>query len=262
MMQRNEVDCLEPWLRYHGHIFGYENLFVIDHGSDEQSVLATLNSYQLRGVRVRPMSAAIDFKDKGKIMSAALCQVDALGVYDLLLPLDCDEFVVMRDETGAPSCDRDAMLAYMAALAGETAMLQVTENFLNTLGHPGIFFALPYQKVFFTRGGCGFVDEGAHWGGSPRSSETKATRLVYVHFHHKRYATLVKMSREKLRAYIDVDDPVALETYRGIGWHLVTNLRGTEADYMSIMTPGGLSITFPALVELFLALGIDPMFCD
>jgi hypothetical protein len=38
VMQRNETDCLEPWLRYHGYLFGYKNLFVIDHGSELPAV--------------------------------------------------------------------------------------------------------------------------------------------------------------------------------------------------------------------------------
>ena len=27
MMQRNEINALEPWLRYHSYLFGIENLY-------------------------------------------------------------------------------------------------------------------------------------------------------------------------------------------------------------------------------------------
>ena len=37
MMQKDEAILLEPWLTYHGHLFGLENLFVIDDGSDDGS---------------------------------------------------------------------------------------------------------------------------------------------------------------------------------------------------------------------------------
>ena len=30
MMQKNEQTLLEPWLIYHGHLFGFENLYVWD----------------------------------------------------------------------------------------------------------------------------------------------------------------------------------------------------------------------------------------
>lgn len=265
MMQRNEEDCLEPWLRYHGYLFGYYNLFVLDHGSTIPAVLQTLERYRRLGVHVSALPADADFKRKGEFVSAVLQQADSTGLYDLLFPLDCDEFVVMRDETGRPSCERAGLLAYFESLAAETAMLQVCENFLNTLGHPGIFFALPYQKVFFTRGGCGHVDEGAHTGVSPRSAQTKSTRIVYVHFHHAAYEKLQRKSLEKLRHYVSADDRATLAAYeakRGVGWHLVLNLRRTKEEYMSIMVPGGLSIEFPEIVTIFELLGIDPRFCD
>jgi hypothetical protein len=35
MMQRNEVDLLYPWVLYHGLRFGFENLHIIDNGSDD-----------------------------------------------------------------------------------------------------------------------------------------------------------------------------------------------------------------------------------
>jgi hypothetical protein len=262
MMQRNEEDCLEPWLRYHGYLFGYYNLFVLDHGSTSPAVLQTLERFRRLGVHVSALPPDADYRFKGEYVGAALRQADATGLYDFLLPLDCDEFVVMRDATGAPACARDELLAYFESLADETAMLEVKENFLNTLGHPSVFFALPYQKVFFTRGGCGTVDHGSHQGTSPRSTEAKPTRLVYVHFHHKPYAKLNALSRDKLLPYVDVDNRNELTAFRGTGWHLVLNLLRTEQEYMSIMVPGGLSIDFPEIVTLFNAIGIDPRFCE
>jgi hypothetical protein len=262
MMQRNEEDCLDPWLRYHGYLFGYDNLFVLDHGSTSLAVLRTLERYRRLGVHVSALPADADYRLKGEFVSAALRRADATGLYDILLPLDCDEFLVMRDAAGRPACARDQILAYLATLADEETMLEVKENFLNTLGHPSVFFALPYQKMFFTRGGCGSVDHGSHHGTSPRSTEAKPTRLVYIHFHHKPYAKLNALSREKLLPYVDADDPRALTAFRGTGWHLVLNMLRTEHEYMAIMVPGGLSIEFPEIVTLFNVLGINPRFCE
>jgi len=262
VMQRNEEDCLEPWLRYHGYLFGYGNLFVLDHGSTSAAVLRTLQRYGRLGVHISALPADADYRLKGEYVGAALRQADATGLYDILLPLDCDEFVVMRDAAGRPACARDALLAYLESLAKEQAMLEVKENFLNTLGHPSVFFALPYQKVFFTRGGCGSVDHGSHHGTSPRTTEAKPTRLVYMHYHHKPYAKLNALSREKLLPFVDTDSRESLTVFRGTGWHLVSNMLRTEQEYMSIMLPGGLSIEFPEIVTLFNAIGIDPRFCE
>ena len=35
-MQKNEDLCLEPWILYHGYLFGFENIFILDHNSTTQ----------------------------------------------------------------------------------------------------------------------------------------------------------------------------------------------------------------------------------
>jgi|GEM_PF-6790669 hypothetical protein len=70
------------------------------------------------------------------------------------------------------------------------------------------------------------------------------------------------MSLEKLKPYVDVNDPAALVAYREMGWHLVANLLKTEAEYMAIMTPNDRCIAFPELNAQFKRLGIEPGFCE
>jgi hypothetical protein len=258
MMQRNEDRCLAPWITYHTHLFGIENLFVIDHGSDDPGVKATLARLASAGGKVVPLPATADFRQKGSFISAALARVDAMRCHDLLLPLDCDEFVMIRDENGAPNCTREVILNYLASLRGIESPLLVAENFLNTQHNPEGFWPQPYRKVFFTGGHAGAVDGGAHHCTSTAMPEV-ITRVAYAHYHHKPYAVQLKMSREKLRAYVDVEDRAALAAYRGIGWHLVAHVLKTEAEYSAGMTEGSLRI--PALAALFTSLGINPRFC-
>jgi hypothetical protein len=258
MMQRNEDRCLAPWIAYHGHLFGTANLFILDHGSDEPGVKATLARFAACGGKVVPLPGQADFRQKGGFVSAALARVDAMACHDVLFPLDCDEFVMIRDETGAPNCEPSAILGYLTSLRGIESPLLVTENFLNTQHNPEGFWPMPYRKVFFTGGHAGAVDEGAHHCISTTAPEV-VTRVAYAHYHHKPYAVQLKMSREKLRAYVDVDDRAALAAYRGIGWHLVGHLLKTEADYIAGMTEGSLRI--PQLGAQFARLGIDPRFC-
>jgi hypothetical protein len=262
VMQRNEDLCLHPWLVYHGHLFGYENLFVIDHGSDRTDVKATLSAFEARGVHVARLPAAADYRAKGEFVSEMMARADETADYDFLLPLDCDEFVTMRDAAGQPSCDRDALHDYLRTLADETAPLQVRENFLNMLGHRDTFFALPYQKVFFTGGNVGVVDHGSHFCTSAPNTPMVPTRLVHAHFHHKAFDIQLQMAREKLLPYVDVDDRVALEAYCGTGWHLVSHMLKTEDEYMRIMRPDARCIQFPALNALFERLGVDPGFAE
>lgn len=263
VMQRNETLCLHPWLAYHGYLFGHDNLFVIDHGSDNRVVRETLAMFERLGVHVRRLPASADYTQKGVFVSEALASADATGLYDVLLPLDCDEFVVMRDGASRPTCDKQSLLSYLAGLSHETAPLLVKENFLNILGCPDGFgfWALPYQKVFFTGGHAGVVDHGSHRCISS-IEPALPTRLVHAHFHHKPHALQMQMAREKLLPFVDVNDTAALNAFMGAGSHLVPHLLKSEAEYNAIMTPDSRSIKFPELASLFERLGIEPRFAE
>lgn len=52
MMQKDEAILLEPWLTYHGHLFGFSNLHVIDNGSTRADVQAVLHRFAALGVHV------------------------------------------------------------------------------------------------------------------------------------------------------------------------------------------------------------------
>jgi hypothetical protein len=257
-MQRNEDMCLHPWLAWHGHLFGYENFYVLDHGSDDPCVRETLGLFQALGVNIHALPAQTDYRLKGKYVTGVMRILEATGTYNLLLPLNCDEFVTIRDAQGNPSAQRDDILIHLSTLTGD--VFEVRENFLNMLGHQDIFFALPYQKVFFRSGSVHDIDHGAHR--CLDGTTAMPTRLAYTHFHHKPFARQQRTALEKLKPYVDVTDRAALEAYRGDGWHLVTHMRKTEAEYMAIMTPDDRCITFPALGEMFELLGIDPSFCE
>jgi hypothetical protein len=259
MMQRNEDKCLEPWLRYHGHLFGYDSLFVIDHNSDDPGVLATLKAFIGCGGHVMRLPPAADYRRKGDFVSYAMKQAE-FG-HDFVLPLDCDEFVAMRLADGRATCAREHLAAYFASLPADGTAFEVGENFLNMLGHPKQFFALPYKKVFFRGGHCGVVDHGSHtaiWAPVPVAQ----TRLAYVHFHHKSFERYCRSAKEQLRPFVDVNDAAALETYRGPGWHMVTHLNKTAQEFYAIMTPDSRCFEFLELYETLLELGIDPAFCD
>jgi hypothetical protein len=259
MMQRNEDLCLHPWLVWHGHLFGFENLLVLDHGSDDPGVQEILQLFEGRGVQVLRLPATADYLRKGEFLTTVLRRLEAEKKYDFLFPLDCDEFVTMRDAHGNPNASRRDILAYLSGLDG--VRFEVSENFLNILGHLGIFFALPYRKVFFRSGGSGPLDHGSHLCLDDQPAPLP-TRFVYAHFHHKNFARQCLSAREKLRPRIDVDDPVALAAFQGPGWHLITHLMKTEAEYLAIMTPNNDCIAFPALNEAFAQLGIPANFAE
>ncbi|WP_298283514.1 glycosyltransferase family 2 protein [Acidocella sp.] len=262
MMQRNEVNALEPWIRYHAHLFGLGNLFIIDHGSDHPAVVATLARFEGEGARVMRLPAGSDYRTKGELVSQVLRTLGGWGVYDLLLPLDCDEFLVLRGPDDRFTAEKPALEACLALLRGQAVVPEVKENLINILGVPGRFWVLPYQKVLFTGGHVGAVDHGSHQDVSGQALVRLPTRLAYLHFHHKPYAAWAEAAREKLRPYVDVNDQAALTAFRGPGWHLVTNLQRSESAYTAMMKDGPGAVSVRGLAEIFSALGIDPLFCE
>ena len=49
MMQKNEDDLLEPWIKYHSNMFGAENLFIYDNGSTSPLVAEVLEKAAVDG---------------------------------------------------------------------------------------------------------------------------------------------------------------------------------------------------------------------
>src|SRR5471030_579275 len=99
MMQKDETYLLEPWLVYHGHLFGFENLFVFDNGSASLEVRHILARFTREGVNVDwGYASRRDFLAKGELIGGLIRTLDQRGEYDFLIPLDCDEFIVLRTE--------------------------------------------------------------------------------------------------------------------------------------------------------------------
>lgn len=262
LMQRNEVNALEPWLRYHAHLFGMENLCVIDHGSTHPKVLNTLSWYELEGVKVIRLPAEADFHLQGEFMTAAMREMNARDEYDFLLPIDCDEFLAMRREDGSFTCQRDEILRCLASCIGRQETFEIKQNLLNILGQPGRYWVLPYQKVFFSGRSIGTLCHGSHQDISGRDNGLLETPLVFVHFHHKPWDEQIKASKEKLRHFVDVEDEAALADFKGLGWHLLVHMREGEAAYNGMMRDGPGLGQVDGLLTLFSQLHINPLFTE
>lgn len=51
-MQKNESKLLEAWIKYYGYLFGFENLYILDNGSNEDAVFSILKKYSRVGVNI------------------------------------------------------------------------------------------------------------------------------------------------------------------------------------------------------------------
>lgn len=91
-MVKDEVDIIEYWIKYHGKLFGYENLFIVDNMSTD-GTYEKINLYKNYGVKI---FRELDYKKKGEIMTKLINSSD---FFDIAFPIDIDEFIVYYDET-------------------------------------------------------------------------------------------------------------------------------------------------------------------
>jgi hypothetical protein len=97
LFHNNEVEVLADWLQYHSHVFGFDNIVVIDHQSNVPAACDTLAIYQTCGVRIINYKGS--FQKKYEALTKAM-----KGYKDaFLIPLDCDEFIALpiRESNGS-----------------------------------------------------------------------------------------------------------------------------------------------------------------
>jgi len=97
-MQKDEDDILEDWILYHGYLFGFDNLYIIDNESKPTTkCLDILKKYQKLGLH---WSQESDYTKKGFY----LCQLikNTADQCDIAIPLDIDEFIAIGDLSNIP----------------------------------------------------------------------------------------------------------------------------------------------------------------
>lgn len=259
MMQKNEDQLLAKWLDYHGFLFGFDNLFVWDNGSDPQT-LRILKEYEALGVNiVWWMKHEVDFRRKGLVLGEKIKELDKAGAYDFHIPLDCDEFIAVEDAVGTLRCDPKAINAELRLHQGQDAVLGVDWSYYNILGHDAYFWRRPHRKSLFAAGTFKVMDHGYHEGRTIGSDERRPTRLVYVHYHHKPHEVIVEHSKAKVRPYWDVDDPEVLAAKAKEGNRLAIFIAQSRDDYMAMFMPDD-GHHMPNVPGFFDAIGIGAPF--
>jgi hypothetical protein len=254
MMQKDEAILLAPWLTYHGHLFGHENLYVIDNGSTDPGVLETLRRFEAMGVHVDYSHATRDdYLNKGDVVGAAIRALDAQGHYDFFFPTDCDEFIIKQVDGGF-SCDRDTIHGYLDTLRDEPQTLRMRYQLDN---HPLLadcYVHAGSSKTFFARDCFGWTDHGHHCDGSRKAAGSRFTALLHAHFHHMPFERLRQAARQRWIGEVDIDDREKLIGYQGDSAHLARYLLMTADEYYGQFAAKVL-VHFPVLRALLHRLG-------
>ena len=218
-------------MAYYGHLFGFRNLLVLDNGSELAEVQATLAEFEGKGVTVdRSYANRADYEAKGDIVGAQIARLDQRREYDFIIPLDCDEFIVLRGQPDL-SCSREAITTYLKELVGETRVLQVPYQLANHPLQPDIYHYFTFHKVFFAAGSFAGLDHGHHVGQSRAGDGIRDTRLIHLHFHHKRFDLMMSQARQAWIGTVDLMDRDKLVGYRGHSMHLAPLLLNSREQY-------------------------------
>jgi hypothetical protein len=193
---------VEPWIAYHGRMFGHENLFVFDNGSNSQRALKALQKYADKINLVTDRTRKIDFEQKGDIFGELIRSLDQDNGPDFFVPLDCDEFVALNIPGNGISCAPDSVSSYFGGLIGDPRVLTIKGSYFNVPGQPLKFYRRAGRKCFFASGTFLTIDIGFHRGQSRHTTEEHQTDIVHIHFQNKPFQTFQTHARQKLQGRV------------------------------------------------------------
>lgn len=251
-MHKNEPIYLDTWLKYYGNLFGYNNLYVIDNGSTFPTVFDVLHIYARLGVNIIfGYNQKEHFLEKGQVVAEL---VSRLGDYDFLLPIDCDEYIFFMEDK--PNFQEAIIQSYFESLRGMDGAFIIKRMFLNIPNDIGYFIGpKKVTKGFISRDQFLKIDTGFH---NPRAKSGNIfdTKLAYLHFASKTFEESRRAAREKIGAFVDVNDREALIAYKGIGNHAKHVLLKNEEQFYKQNLRFG-NVYFKGAVDLFKKIGAD-----
>ena len=89
-MVKDEDDIIEIWINYHGNMFGFDNLYIYDNYSSDNT-FKICEKYRDKGVK---LFRARKYKWKGYYMTKVMKENNC----DIFFPLDVDEFITLYDK--------------------------------------------------------------------------------------------------------------------------------------------------------------------
>jgi hypothetical protein len=232
-MVKDECDIIREWIVYHGYVFGFENLFIIDNNSTD-GTFEIMQEFLEKGIHI---SREDDYKKKGIYMKKLIEENCSTG--DIAYPLDIDEFIVYHERgTRDISCDKEKINEYILNLPNIGEVYKA--NYLcSVITDEGGYKNAPRDnkwsiyldygfsaKGFFKVGSYhGSIDHGNHYGGH----NYFVTNICLVHFHCR---NLEQIKKKILNNVIGLGYPNNIDELRNLlksnpsigGNHHINNL--------------------------------------
>lgn len=253
-MVKDEVDIIDEWIIYHGSMFGWRNIHIIDNGSTD----GTFEKIQQFSHLIH-IYTETEYLKKGVYMKALIDTHAAPD--DIVFPIDIDEFIVYYDS--CISVDRNTIHSYLQSLPPSPIYKTdyISPLITQSGGYPsacrsitrgqynsgmGIMAKSFFKKEYYS----GDIDHGNHIP----CSEYLLTKLCLVHYHERNIEQMKKKtlnnilgigytnSLDFLRNLIDTD-PTCMGNH-----HVMAQIKFLENSYsISCGPPDGGNIDLTPL---------------
>ena len=210
VMTKNDVPLLSRWLIYHGHVFGFENIYIFD-GSDSAQVA------YLEGTAARfPFHLRHSLVNLNEITGELLqWMVEIKDRYEWIMKVDTDEFVCYATGKGEPDVSSSS-LHLPKGSAAEVLLVQwhigsePVQSGSPTESKRAEIAQIPYFKQIYS--GPRFVNNTFNLGSHATAAAQTQTAPGLTIVHYRRtYEEYVRLATQTIRShgYIDATDSSA-----------------------------------------------------
>jgi hypothetical protein len=218
LMTKNEKYLIRQWIQYHGEIFGYENIYIID-DSDDVEVLDYYNSIS----KTFPINIYFNNPNLNNIVNKINEVMDCIkGDCDFMIKMDTDEFIGVYDEnTNDVTISKEIIrntfnklivngYKYKCSCAMNSLPLDSKDNPLDY-----VYFTQPFKtsfKTFFNSKTHLYCDLGSHVGKviSPYEEENKEneTNIMIIHYQNQNFYRYIDNCKKAIvsHEYISLND--------------------------------------------------------
>jgi hypothetical protein len=128
-MVKNEDDIVSDWIDYHGKIFGYNNLHIIDNYSVDETYNILLK-YKSKGIHVY---RECDYRIKGILLTRLINKERQNKKFCLAIPLDIDEFISYYDKDKNELIPSNTKSYIYSTIINESNHSMYKCNYINSL---------------------------------------------------------------------------------------------------------------------------------
>jgi hypothetical protein len=225
VVTKNEYDLIEDFIRYHAHLFGYENVVVIDNGSTHPRVLDVYARYGKKGVRV-VYTTGYEGGSQGEHFTRFMNEYK--DKTEFVIGLDTDLFFTVNE-----SCDHRIIRQYLRDLPKDHDTFRMNRFFMSVVNtqsknYVNYALAVPTQSTeFVVRNGyngqpyvqhqfyraANFISTapGNHSGVTTTNRVFNCPNVTYVHFHDTGKRRHTERCLEILNSYKYIDSTTQSE---------------------------------------------------